>query len=235
MKYAILSAGRVAELAAEFLANGPRDVSDEATLSGQGEPVVLPDIKALAASLDSDLTVFLGSPEAADRDHFEGVAAAALHAALRGLPDLVLDDPGFWRFLALQFFWGFVHWREEGAFETGEPGRYLRYLDASNPAEAVLTRMFLRGQIANVDGDYSLSMLVSEGTDFWRSHILRVGTSYAPKVARAFIREQVERRMSTDPVLRPYARRLNRLASNVVFSYLDDDDAKAIIEELREG
>ena len=40
--------------------------------------------------------------------------------------------------------------------------------------------MYLRAQIAEIDGDYSLTTAVAQGSDFWRSHILRVSTGASP-------------------------------------------------------
>lgn len=236
-KYPIISAGKVTELTVEFLESGSaRDVSNETTMSGTGPELELPDLDALALHLEEQLEAFLVSDRANDRDHFEARAAVELHKAVRHLPIHVVDDPGFWRFVAMAHFWWLVRWRESAAFESGDPARYRRYVDATNPSEAVLTRMFLRAAIGLHDvDDYSLVTAVPDATDFWRSHILRVGTSYAPTVARAFVREQADRRMTATDELRPYARRLNRLSTNVLLPYLDDGDAASIIGDLRKS
>jgi hypothetical protein len=96
----------------------------------------------------------------------------------------------------------------------------------------VILRTFLRGQIALEHGQYDLAWAIPKGTDFWRSHIIRVRTGAVPAVSRAFVREQLADRMPSGP-LRAYARRLNRLRTNVVLEVFDDDDAESLCRELR--
>ena len=83
--------------------------------------------------------------------------------------------------------------------------------------------------------DVSLTAGLQHGSDFWRSHVLRVRTGTAPELTRALVEMQKDddRRLATDP-LRAYARRLNRVWTNVNLNLLDKDQASALIEELRE-
>ncbi|MCZ7528916.1 MAG: hypothetical protein M5U31_00360 [Acidimicrobiia bacterium] len=77
-------------------------------------------------------------------------------------PDLspaeVLDDPGFWRFLAVEFFWSFVTWRESRSREW-DYGRVLRHIDGTNCPRCVL-RAYNRSRIAGPDGDYELARAI---------------------------------------------------------------------------
>ena len=149
------------------------------------------------------------------------------------LPLAIIDDPGFWRYLSLVHFWWLAQWRHPSAFESNDPALYLRYVDGVLTTECVLSRMYLRAQIAEIDGDYSLTTAVAQGSDFWRSHILRVSTGASPPLSRALLREQSERRMPTDQA-RALARDLNRISSNIVLSIYDEEDAAALLTELRE-
>lgn len=232
MRYPTLSKSQVAELAPARLATGTSDAEIAVTWSGDGDEIQLEPIAELAASLRVALAEFVAGPDRTDRDLFEGLASGRLHSTLYELPLLVLDDPGFWRYLALVYFWDLIVWRESATFETAELARYRQYIDATNPSESVLLRMFLRGQIALEDGGYELASAILRGTDFWRSHILRVRTSSAPVMSRALVREQVADRMGTKE-LRAFARRLNRIRSNLVFDVYDDAEAATLLAELR--
>ena len=64
--------------------------------------------------------------------------------------------------------------------------------------------------------------------------IPQVVQSLSSKLARSFTSLQKEVRMPSTPELRPFARRLNRLWSNVVLTRLDEDEAGALIQELYE-
>jgi hypothetical protein len=67
----------------------------------------------------------------------------------------------------------------------------------------------------------------------WRSHILRVRTSYAPALAAALVHRQADpnRRMTTEQ-LREFVKRVNRVASNVVLLLYDEGQAETLLNEL---
>lgn len=234
MRYPTLSKSRTHELAPRFLSSGPESVEADVIWEGEGDGYDDEAVGQLSSRLESALEAFETSDEASDRDLFEGRLARDLFAQLSGLPVQTLDDPGFWRYLALAHFWWFITWRESGAFASGEPGKYLKYVDATNVSECVLTRAFLRARIAHVAGDVDLAAAVPNATDFWRSHVIRVRSGSAPAVVGAFAREQRDHRMATNE-LRSYARRLNRVWTNVVLHTYDDEEAARLVEELREA
>ena len=161
------------------------------------------------------------SPEA-----FEGRFAGQIHTALRDLPIETLDDPGFWRYLSLVDFWWFVAVREAPAIGRGN---VMTYVDGGK--ECVPFRMFLRAQAIRDGDDYSLAGALPKSADFWRSHVIRVKTGTAPALARSFARLQIEKSMVSDDV-RPFARRMNRLWSNIVFYTWDDDDCDRLLAQL---
>lgn len=231
MKYPVISLDESERLCARLVEGLEIDVNNVVKWMGTSPEIDLELIKSTALQLRDDLEEFEASG-ASDKDAFEGQASAKLHAALADLPLAVLDDPGFWRYLAIAHLWAIVVWREPKAFEK-DWTKYRVYVDGRLQTECVPLRMFLRGQIAVVDGDYALTSAVPAATDFWRSHVARVRTSYSPVLARAFIREQVADRMSTDD-LRAYAKRLQRVASNVVLHTYDDDAAATLLASLRD-
>lgn len=157
---------------------------------------------------------------------FEGRFAGEVHVALRDLPVEALDDPGFWRYLSLVEFWWFVEIREAGPLSRGN---VMTYVGGGN--ECVPLRMFLRAQSTRSGDDYSLAGALPKSADFWRSHILRVRTGTAPPLARSFARLQQEKALVSDDV-RPFARRVNRLWSNVVFHTWDEAECDELLVEL---
>ena len=234
MRYPVLPRGAAAELAQSLLNGGDPSIEDHVKWEGHGPRLNLHEIGSVSDTLRQALGEFQKSGERSDADLFEGRACGELHAMLRSVPLAVIDDPGFWRYLAIAQFWWLATWRHQSTFDGGDPGQYMRYVDGVRQTECVLTRMYLRAQIVEVDGDYSLASAVPQGSDFWRSHILRVSTGASPALAQALVREQVEHRMPTDEV-RALARALNRVSSNIVLSVYSHDDASSLISELRSG
>jgi hypothetical protein len=222
-------------LVTEFLQGDPRPLGEpDIAPTGSGPELDLEELGAVAARIEQDRKVFAASSEAGDRDLFEGRASGFLHDALRDVPVQILDDPGFWRYIALEYFWPLTYWREQQTFDAGDPGKYSQYVDGRRTTECVVSRMYLRAQAVYDDGDYALAASIPKGTDFWRSHVLRVSVGAVPVVAIEFACQQAQDRMPTSE-LRPYARRLNRMATNVVLPLLDASDARALLGGLREA
>jgi hypothetical protein len=231
MRYPAISQDDAERITAALLAGEDGDIANRTTWQGAGPELDPEPIDELASALDVELDAFIATSDN-DKDAFEGPAAGRLHAALAGVDLDVLDDPAFWRYLGLAKFWRLVRWREEGAFDHNW-SRHRVYVDGRNHAECVVLRMYLRGRISEVDGDHSLAASVPHATDLWRSHIVRVRTSYSPVLARQLVREQRDQRMTTDH-LRAYVTRLRRVSSNVVLHAYGEEDAAELLHELRE-
>ena len=165
----------------------------------------------------------------AAREQREGEAAPLLHDALCAVDVEVLDDPGFWRYLSLDLFWDFIRWRETKAF-TRE--NYLKCVDGRSSTECVLTRMYLRAAAVGGLEFAEYASALPRAADFWRSHVVRVRTGTAPSLVRAFVEIQRQHRLTTGP-LREFAKDLNRTWSNIVLSIYHDDEAQALVEEIR--
>jgi hypothetical protein len=234
MRYPVLPRGAASELAQALLGDEAPSIEDHLKWEGHGPRLDVSEVEGVSEKLRQRLTEFQKSDQRTDVDHFEGSACGEVHTMLRSVPMAVIDDPGFWRYLSIAHFWWLATWRHQSTFLSGDPAQYMRYVDGVHQTECVLTRMYLRAQIAEVDGDYSLASAVPQGSDFWRSHILRVSTGSSPKLAQALIREQLDQRMPTDEV-RALARDLNRVSSNVVLSVYSSEDASSLISELRHG
>jgi hypothetical protein len=230
--YPTLTRVKTQELASELVAGGEPDIDGVVVWQGGGPELNLDEIAELAGGTRQGWEKFIKSRSKADLDKFEGQVAGRLHFALREVPLGIIDDPGFWRYLTLRYFWWFVIWRQSPAFARCDYRDFGKYIDGMKPTECVLLRMYLRGQITLMDEGYALADEIPYSADFWRSHILRVRTGSSPVMARAFAKEQATEKMSTDP-LRLCAKSLNRLWTNVVLYSYDSDEADAVIRDLR--
>jgi hypothetical protein len=233
MKYPTIAVDDVRQVATDLLDEAGVDMSRWVRWVGEGADLDLAPIESTCQLLVTDLEEFRAGG-ATDKDEFEGRASSPLHQVLSGLPLNVLDDPGFWRYLAVAQLWDVVRWREESAFRKDWVA-YRVYIDGRRHAECVPLRMFLRGQIAERAGDYSLASSVPQATDLWRSHIVRVRTSYSPILAQGLLLQmQGDQRMNTDE-LRAFAKRIQRVSSNVVLHVYDTDDVTQLLTELRDA
>lgn len=231
MRYPALSRSRCVELARRMIAEENPAIDEHVEWQGVGEEIDLDELRH-ASDLVIDEMHAGTSGYYSERYRVEGIAAVLLYQALqhidldtRGDPR---DDPAFWRYLSLAHFWEFICWREQRAFAAGNVEKYV---DAESPTECVLTRMYARG--ASVGGlDYLDSAIAVAGTDFWRSHVLRIRTGTAPPIVRAFVNMQATHPLITED-LRTFAKALTKTWANVVPTIYDDEDATALITEIR--
>lgn len=193
------------------------------------------DIKEFA-KVSAELEVIIQTPKMATANNrevekVESDFCGAVHEALYKLPIEVLDDQRFWRFLAVRYCGEFILWRESDALSSGNISKYFV---AGSGVDSIPLRLFLRGQaIRSSTGSYSLAKSVQSGTDFWRSHILRVRTGRATNLARSFANMQSKDRLPTGP-LRQLAKRINRMWANYVLTEYSSAACDELIEELRE-
>lgn len=211
------------------------DLAEESSKVGDGPMIDLAALLEAIREIEDALAARKASSDYADLDddQFEGAMASRLYEALADFDVEVLDDPGFWAYLAAGPMWFFVRWREDP--NTRKREGYHDYLDGRVNHACVPLRMFLRAQAIERDGDTALAAAVPKGTDFWRSHVIRVKTGAKPELARAVATEQAgPDRMTVGP-LREYAKRINRRWSNQVLYLLDDDECRQIAEGERDG
>ena len=227
MRYPYLTLSACRELAHQRLAGDDPAVDSRAEWVGQGVDADLSRIHKAAERLSETIHV---RPPNRDRDLIEGRMSRVLYEALECVPAEVLDDPGFWRYLSLKYFWGFIAWRQESAFANGN---HMKYVDGEKSTECVLTRMYLR--VAAVGGleHARMASAIPKSTDFWRSHVIRVRTGTAPPLARALAVMQRDSRLATSEI-RELAKALSRTWTNVLVTIYTDEEARALIKELRE-
>ena len=207
---------------------------------GRGEEMDLSRIEAAAAEIRALMDD--ADQRATMRDQVEGEASAILYRALspdeatgyRSVGVAALDDPGFWRYLTLKWFWDFVEWRQWKKPERFRESTHLVYVDASNSTECVLTRMYLRMATLGGSEHENLASCLPHATDFWRSHILRVRTADAACLVRAMVEAQRDARLKTDD-LREVAKRVNRTWSNLLLDLYTKEEAAQLLVEFRIG
>lgn len=226
MRYPYLTVSACRDLAHQRLAGDDPAVDPLVEWVGQGIDLDVSRFHDAARQLSEAIRI---PPPGGDRDLIEGRMSKVVCEALEGVPAEILDDPGFWRYLSLKYFWKFIAWREEKAFAIGN---HMRYVDGEKSTECVLTRMYLR--VAAVGGleHAALADAIPRSTDFWRSHVIRVRTGSAHPLARALAMMQRDHRLAT-PELRELAKALSRTWTNVLLNIYTDDEARSLIEELR--
>ena len=220
------------------------DLADVVKLWGEGDDLDVAPLEDAQAQIEELLD--RDEIHDLDPDQIEGKAACVLFRAITdaGTDPTALDDPGFWRYVCLAHIWNFAAWRQPTAFagkrsaegvpET--PASLKSYVDGNRPHECVPVRMYLRVRALGGLEYADLASAVREGTDFWRSHILRVKVGEHPPIVRAMVRRQEndETRLLTDD-LRELAKDLNRTLTNVVPALLDEDAAEDLVGELWES
>lgn len=176
-----------------------------------------------------------GAIKGVDKDKLEGQICSEVYMALEHVPVEILDDAGFWRFIGIRYFWSFTLWRESKALKNKEANSIAKYFSAKSSSESIPLRLYLRAQaMRDATGNFSLAEAVPKGTDFWRSHIIRVRTGRARALAQAFVKLQNSERMKTKD-LRRFAKRINRQWSNVIMLDYDDKQSEEILREIKES
>lgn len=228
MLYPTLSMTDATAFAERRLDGDDGPIGQDITYKGVGEACDLDDLAEAMDELAADLEAKQESGDRFDIEVFEGRVAARTHQILKALPVDVLDDRGFWRYLAIEHFWWFIAWRESKPLSSGTIEKYVSNKSAT---ESIPARLFLRGGIAQQGDSYERAWKLERSTDFWRSHVIRVRTGSVPSVAHSFVDLQDEVSMKTD-VLRAYGRRLNRSWSNIVPNLFGADEARELLNEL---
>jgi hypothetical protein len=249
MSYPVMNSDSIARFVEVLAASGGRPTqkqldafwADHCAENASPYQVDIRSITALVREIEEALRTE-HTPRAAEM--LEGRFAGRLHEVLVECPIEVLDDHEFWTYLAVVHFWRFILVREQKSFEAASKGSRAALDDDSSPSEEhvpfrryfdgtdvyqIPLRMFIRAQAVESDGDYSLTEAVSDGTDFWRSHVIRVSTSYWPPLSRALVRRQADERLGTTE-LRKAAKTLNRYRANMYPAAYDDDLAEQAVD-----
>jgi hypothetical protein len=191
-------------------------------------------LQALGSGLSEAIERFENeSQDGLDRDALEGRLAIELYNSLNPtrVPLEILDDPAFWRYVGVRHLWPFVRWREPALEANSDWMRIAPYVDGLRASECVPLRMWVRASIGEEAGAIGLSSAVPRATDFWRSHLVRVGTGAVPPLARAFIEAQAHHRLPAENV-RATARKINRTRTNVLMYRYEANEAGEFVQSV---
>lgn len=187
--------------------------------------------------------------QTADEYLLEAFMASRLHATLSGQPIDVLQDMGFWRYLALFPYRWFLQGREGGPggldFKPQDYGGVQTKPDGkesnSSPKYQLLLRTFLWGKTAydaSESDPYRRATMVNETggavADVWHSHIVRVQLGQLGRLPHAFLDSICDdppaNSAHKETGARPVEKRLTRMKHTVLFDMYDLDEARAVTD-----
>ena len=227
MQYPTISLHAYQRFINEYRQNSPLRDKPEGVLRGQGEEPLNRIRAELLRIVDEwKKSIKKIGESSAKKEELEGELSSQLFRILETLPVTMLTDSDFWRFLSSEYFFEFTLWRDGENCALASFGAS----SATVNFDCVPFRMFNRGLIA-----FTISEDINEldyahipGTDLWRSHILRVLTSYSSSMSQAILDEFKAGNLPT-AVVRDVAKSLRKSRANVVFEVLDLEEATAVL------
>jgi hypothetical protein len=227
MQYPTVSLHSYQRFINEYRQNSPLRDKPEGVLRGQGEePLNRVRAELLRIVDEWKKSIKKIGDSSAKKEELEAELSSQLFRILESLPVTMLTDSDFWRFLSSEYFFEFTLWRDGESCALASFGAS----SATVNFDCVPFRMFNRGLIA-----FTISEDINEleyahipGTDLWRSHILRVLTSYSSSMSQAILDEYKAGNLPT-AVVRDVAKSLRKSRANVVFEVLEFEEAIEIL------
>ncbi len=255
MSYPILTA-RGADLIAETLTTATQDEQWAShIIMCDGADFDHREMAQIASSHRIEWLEVKASREAKGEDvdeyFLEAFMASRLHSVLRGLPMDLLQEIGFWRYLALFPYRWYLQLREGGptgldikpqdygGTKIDEGGRRSN----TTPKYQLILRTFLWGKAAcdekdsNVD-PYRRATIVNETggavTDVWHSHIVRIQLGQLGRLPHAFLDSICDTPTANSSKKKGGARsvekRLTRMKHTVLFDLYELDEARKLTD-----
>lgn len=234
--YRSITSDQVRDYVARLNAEAVDGETDLVAPVGQVRHCVADVDKAIAELCESIEQSVPSQPRGLDGDRLEGQWSLPLYRAFAPLGPLVLNDLGFWRSVACERIPRFVIWRDGSKKNGASREAFGSGSSATGFQDCVPYRMYRRGQIAALAKVKSMTpdqIARIEGTDLWRSHVLRIRLGNSPTAAAVFLRIADERRngeASLTDLVREAAKLVQRLSSNILFGYLSESDVEALIK-----
>ncbi len=227
MQYPTVSLHSYQRFINEYRQNSPLRDKPEGVMRGQGEEPLNRIRAELLRIVDEwKKSIKKIGDSSAKKEELEAELSSQLFRILETLPVTMLTDSDFWRFLSSEYFFEFTLWRDGESCALASFGAS----SATVNFDCVPFRMFNRGLIAFTISDdiNELDYAHIPGTDLWRSHILRVLTSYSSSMSQAILDEYKAGNLPT-AVVRDVAKSLRKSRANVVFEVLDIEEAEEIL------
>lgn len=177
--------------------------------------------------------------------HFDRHASRIIHESAPRLPTIMQEDPGFWRWLAIEHGPDLVEHRYGGASLAGKSHFGIR----SPRWDCLFMRLWFRADMV-FDSDESDYYRRSElgDVDFWESGVFRHRYGSARNLVRALVdyafddpddptRDRWQRAGATDRDhgIRILYKNLTRLHATVAFEALSSEQCKDILRRLSYG
>ena len=198
---------------------GPRHDGDSALENGLQE---LKEASAAAAQ-----RLLKKSVRKADQDRLEAeFAIEKLYVIARRFPAQALRDPDFWRYVTFKVIDDWVV--AQGATNA----QYLGVVPSAMQ-DCTPLMMFNRSELSLKHAlvlRCEPSQLYNLGADFWRSHILRVGTKYEDAVLSSVLRLALDGRLPTK-IVRPFAKDIKARRSTIFLGCLTEAQADKLVEQ----
>lgn len=230
MRYHSYSQTDAEVIRAGIISNEEVDISQLGREVGEGELVNLSTIHEICSAAVGRCL------KGEDPEAVELSVSGSVYLALRHVPVVIRDDPGFWRWVTISAMLPFLRARDT----SDDQMLGIEAIGAgSNRSDILACRMFLRAQTSRKEksnGDLQFDLLTDLGTknhDFWQSHIVRVSTGSERQLARALIRSHASDHIPTGK-LRDFIRdRVNRPKTTLATFLMSDDEADEFIESQR--
>lgn len=187
--------------------------------------------------------------ETADQFLLEAFMASRIHALIREMPVEILQNMGFWRYLALFPYRWYLQLREGGKsgldFKPQDYGGRNISKDgkeqSTGPKYQLILRTFLWGKAAHDPTEqdpYRRARLVNETggavADVWHSHIVRVQLGHLGRLPHAFLDSICEAPVANsahkETGARPVEKRLTRMKHTVLFDVYDLDEVREVVD-----
>jgi len=253
MSYPILTARAANNLAAMLGRQVDEDERRKQLVLSEGPYFDEAAVVAAASRAESEWTTELQAREArgepVDGYLLEAFMASRVHRTLRDLPTEMLQDFGFWRYLALFPYCWYLQLREGGpSCVSVKPqdygGRKPKRDDApkhvdTSPVYQLMLRTFLWGKVAFAEGEspdhYRRATLVNETggavTDVWHSHLVRIQLGQLGDLPHAFLDSIcADPKANTTQPARDVEKRLTRMKHTVLFDVYDLEEARAVVD-----
>jgi hypothetical protein len=163
-------------------------------------------------------------------DEVEGILAIKLHTILSELPAIVLTDPDFWRYVAVNELSEFVFWRDGSNCSQASFGLE----SARRIPDCVPLRMFNRIHIIKTSSigvsDEKLQRLaISGGADFWQSHVFRVYNRFDARLVLQLLEIKDEYQFSAAGGMRIVPKEIRKVRANLLIESLQDSASKQML------